>query len=169
LIQPLIPALRRYANAMVRDKVAADELVQDCLEKVAGNWRQRRRDGNAQAWVYAILHNLAINFLRRKKRQGISVQLDDVEGLALSRPADQEEGLKFRDLLRALDALPKDHRSVILLVAVEDLSYAETAQILDIPVGTVMSRLSRARAQLRKNLEGSVKAQLQGSHLRSIK
>jgi RNA polymerase sigma-70 factor (ECF subfamily) len=169
LIQPLIPALRRYAYAMVRDRSAADDLVQDCLEKAVGHWPQRRVDGNAQAWIYAILHNLAINFLRRKKRQGASVPLDDVKGFALSRSADQEDNLQYRDLLSALDKLPEDHRSVILLVAVEDFSYAETAKILDIPVGTVMSRLSRARAQLRRNLEDVEQAPPKGSHLRRIK
>lgn len=153
MIQPLIPGLRRYARALLRDASAADDLVQDCLESVVGRWHQRRGDGNATAWAYAILHNLAINQMRNAKRRGVHVAIDDADDRALSRPATQEDALRHRDLLRALRSLPEDHRSVLLLVSVEDLSYAEAAQVLEVPIGTVMSRLARARERLRRAME----------------
>jgi RNA polymerase sigma factor (sigma-70 family) len=148
LVEPLIPALRRYARALVRDRSAADDLVQDCLERTISHWHQRRTDGDARSWIFTILHNLAINQLRQKTRRGQHVAIDDAEEATFSHPPEQEDGLHHRDLLRALDTLPEDQRSVLLLVSVEDLSYAEAARVLDIPVGTVMSRLSRAREKL---------------------
>ncbi len=154
LVEPLIPALRRYARALVRDRSAADDLVQDCLERTISHWHQRRAEGDPRSWIFTILHNLAINQLRQKTRRGRHVAIDDVEEATLSRPPSQEEGLHHQDLLRALDTLSEDQRSVLLLVSVEDLSYAEAARVLDIPVGTVMSRLSRAREKLLHVLVG---------------
>ena len=170
MIQPLIPGLRRYAHAMLHDASAADDLVQDCLERVVGRWHQRRRDGNAAAWAYAILHNMAINQLRNARRRGIHVALDDAEDRALARPATQEDALRHRDLVRALQGLPDDQRSVLLLVSVEDMSYAETAEVLDIPIGTVMSRLARARERLRRAMEeGADTSAVPRTTLRSVK
>jgi RNA polymerase sigma factor (sigma-70 family) len=148
LVEPLIPALRRYARALMRDRSAADDLVQDCLERTISRWHQRRTDGDARSWVFTILHNLAINQMRQKTRRGQHVAIDDAEEALLAHPPSQEDRFHHRDLLQALDTLPEDQRSVLLLVSVEDLSYGEAARVLDIPVGTVMSRLSRAREKL---------------------
>jgi len=153
-IEPLIPALRRYARALVHDPWDADDLVQDCLERAIGRWHQRRSDGNSRAWLFAILHNLAMTRLRRVARQPPMVPIEREE--AASSRAMQEARLHCQDMLDALAQLPDEQRSVLLLVAVEDLSYKEVAQVLDIPVGTVMSRLSRARERLHKLLSGEV-------------
>ncbi|MDE1147634.1 MAG: sigma-70 family RNA polymerase sigma factor [Azospirillaceae bacterium] len=155
LVEPLIPPLRRYARALVRDAATADDLVQDCLERAITRWHQRRADGDARTWLFTILHNLAVSHIRQNRRRGGQVALDDaVAEPALSRPPTQEDALRHADLLRALDTLPEDQRAVLLLVSVEDLSYAEAARVLDIPIGTVMSRLARAREKLAQHMEG---------------
>jgi len=151
-IEPLIPALRRYARALLHDPWSADDLVQDCLERAIGRWHQRRDDDNARAWMFAILHNLAMTRLRRATRQPRMVPMDGTEPASLR--ATQEEHMHCQDVMNALAHLPDEQRSVLLLVAVEDLSYTEAAKVLDIPVGTVMSRLSRARDRLHKLLSG---------------
>jgi RNA polymerase sigma factor (sigma-70 family) len=169
LVEPLIPQLRRYARSMLRNQAEADDLVQDCLLRVIDRWHQRRADGNARTWVFTILHNLAINYLRQKARRGAHMNLDDVAEASFTTPAGQEVGLTHRDLQRSLAALPEEQRSVLLLVTVEDLSYAETAKVLDIPVGTVMSRLSRARSGLMKMMEGENIISLPATNIRRLK
>lgn len=147
LIEPLIPGLRRYARAWLRDESLADDLVQDCLERAVTSWR--RRHGNAvRPWLYAILHNLLVDHGRRLARRGALVPIDAAEGPALSIAPEQAAGMEYSDLMRSLDALPPDQRAAILLVSVEDLSYADAAAVLDVPIGTLMSRLSRGRDRL---------------------
>ncbi|MFV0332590.1 MAG: sigma-70 family RNA polymerase sigma factor [Tropicimonas sp.] len=146
VIEPLIPALRRYARALLRDPAAADDLVQDCLERAVGRWGQRRDGGSPRSWIFAILHNLAMTRLRRASSRPRLVPMDEAGERAT--PASQEGHLHCRDVLTALSRLPDEQRIVLLLVAVEDLTYAETAKVLEIPIGTVMSRLSRARERL---------------------
>src|ERR1700734_1571966 len=92
LVEPLIPALRRYARALLREPSAADDLVQDCLERVISRWHQRRADGDARTWVFTILHNLAMNRLRQQSRRGQHVALEDADAAVLARPATQEDG-----------------------------------------------------------------------------
>jgi RNA polymerase sigma-70 factor (ECF subfamily) len=169
LVEPLIPALRRYARTLLRDAAAADDLVQDCLERVIGRWHQRHADGNARSWVFTILHNLAINRLKHTARRGTHVAIDDASEAVLARPASQEDHLRHRDLLRALQGLPEDQRSVLLLVSVEDLSYAEAARVLDVPIGTVMSRLSRARENLVRAMEAGARPVAAPPALRRVK
>jgi RNA polymerase sigma factor (sigma-70 family) len=152
LIEPHIPALRRYAWALLRDDEAADDLVQDCLERAISRWHLRRRDGNLKAWLFTIQRNLFLNGARQRTRRGLHVGLEvldscsGVDGL-------QESAVGTRDVLAGLDLLPEEQRSVLLLVGVEDLSYQETADVLRVPVGTVMSRLSRAREKMRQYLD----------------
>jgi RNA polymerase sigma-70 factor (ECF subfamily) len=155
VLEPLIPALRRYARALLHDRSAADDLVQDCLERAISHWGQRRPDGDARSWVFTILHNLAMTALKRRAARAGDVDVEEVEGALPVAPA-QEDGLRYRALLKALAALPEDHRAVLLLVGVEDLSYAEAAKVLGVPIGTVMSRLSRARARLLLDIGGTV-------------
>jgi RNA polymerase sigma-70 factor (ECF subfamily) len=150
LVEPLIPGLRRYARALLKDRAAADDLVQDCLERVITRWSQRH--GDVRSWVFTILHNLAMSRFRQTARRGTTIQPEDAEAL-LSEAPPQESRLLGRDILAALDALPDDQRSVVLLVGVEDLSYADAAKVLGVPVGTVMSRLSRGRERVRQFLE----------------
>jgi RNA polymerase sigma factor (sigma-70 family) len=153
LIEPVIPALRRYARTFVRGAADADDLVQDTLERAISRWHQRRSDGETRTWLFTILHNLAVNHLRRAARRGRVVPLDDAGESDAAVPSTQEDALRHDDILGAVGQLPDDQRSVLLLVSIEDVSYAEAARILDIPIGTVMSRLARARARLLKLLE----------------
>ncbi|MCE4226591.1 sigma-70 family RNA polymerase sigma factor [Methylobacterium sp. C25] len=160
LVTPLIPALRRYAVSLLRDRSDADDLVQDTLELAITRWHQRRDDGSVRSWLFAIVHNLAISRLRQRRRRGGShLPIDDAQEAVLAMPPRQEAGLQHRDLVRAIDALPEDQRSVLLLVTVEGLSYAETAEVLGIPTGTVMSRLSRARDRMIQLMDGEAAAQ----------
>jgi len=148
LIEPLIPALRRYARTLVRNRSAADDLVQDCLERAVSHWHQRRTDGDPRTWMFTILHNLAVSRFRGQKLRPVHVDIDDTSERDIARMPSQETTVEVQDMLRCVDQLPHEQRSVLLLVAIEDLSYAQTADVLGIPVGTVMSRLSRARDRL---------------------
>ena len=165
LIEPVIPALRRYARTFVRGAADADDLVQDTLERAISRWYQRRSDGDTRTWLFTILHNLAINHLRRAARRGREVPLDDAGESDVGVPSTQEDALRRDDILGAVGQLPDDQRSVLLLVSLEDVSYAEAARVLDIPIGTVMSRLARARARLLKLLEEPASDR---PHLRSV-
>jgi RNA polymerase sigma-70 factor (ECF subfamily) len=165
-MEPVIPRLRRYARALMRDNVAADDLVQDCLERAISRWHQRRSDGDAKSWMFAILHNLAMNRLKQNTRRGPHIPVEEISEASIARPADQEARIHHNDVMSALSRLPDDQRAVLLLVAVEDLSYIEAAKALDVPIGTVMSRLSRARARLREELAGETSTRPQ---LRRVK
>jgi len=170
LIEPLIPALRRYAHGLMRDRATADDLVQDCLERAISRWHQRREDNDPRSWIFTILHNLAINRMRQRQRRGPHIPLEDADEGSLFTSPPQEEGLLQDDLMRALYGLPQDQRALLLLVSVEDLSYAEAADVLKIPIGTVMSRLARARERLRRALEGEPNGMAaSGAHLRRVK
>ena len=153
-VQPLIPSLRRYARSMLRDRDLADDLVQDCLERVIVHWDERRRSEDSRQWVFAIAHNLAVNKLRQETRRGMHVAIEDVDEATMVCPANQEDRVRHNELMRALDTLPLDQRSVVLMISVEDLSYAEVAEALGVPVGTVTSRLARGREKLQRALDG---------------
>jgi len=158
LIEPLIPALRRYAYALLRDHAAADDLVQDTLERALLHWASRRNDGDLRAWLFTILRNLHIGSHRLARRRGTTVALEESD--LPETAAEQDIVLETQDVLAALDQLPEDQKSLLLLVGVEDFSYDEAARILDLPIGTVMSRLSRARRRLRSIVEGDRVTQL---------
>ena len=145
-----IPRLRRYARALTGDAVRADDLVQDTLERALGKW-SLWRPGNLRAWLFSIMHNQFVN--QARSPQGIEYPSDEALPELPTRAA-QSDALELRDLARCLMRLPAEQREVLLLVGLEDLSYADTAQALGIPVGTVMSRLSRGRERLRALLAG---------------
>jgi RNA polymerase sigma factor (sigma-70 family) len=166
-VEPLIPALRRYARALMRDRAGADDLVQDCLERAVSRWYQRR-DGDVRAWLFTILHNLAVNQFRKAASRGRHVAIDETNEDSFGEAASQEQKLIYQDVLAKLARLPEDQRAVLLLVAVEDLSYAEAAKMLGIPVGTVMSRLSRARERLQQEIEGGAAQPSNVVSLRSV-
>jgi len=141
-----IPRLRRYARALLGDGGEADDLMQDTLERALARLDQWRDGETPRKWLFSILHNLHIDGLRRRSRRPPHVGLDNL-GVEQSAPA--TDGASGRDLDRALQLLSVEQRRVVLLVGLEGLSYAETAEVLDIPVGTVMSRLARGRGRLR--------------------
>lgn len=151
-----IPALRRYARGLVADASRADDLVQDTLERAWARFGLWQRRSEVRAWMFGILHNQFIDGLRAR-----SSRPEEAVGEALPelpQRATQADGIEVRDLDRALQRLPEDQRAVLLLVAVEGCSYQEIAGILHIPIGTVMSRLARARERLRHELQGSAAA-----------
>jgi len=151
LLEPLIPSLRRYAYALVRDPESADDLVQDTLERALSRWHLRRAEGDLRAWLFAILRNLHVSAWRQKQRRGVQVELDEQNEPAATAAPDS--GLETQDVLSALDRLPEEQKSLLLLIGVEDFSYDEAARLLGVPIGTVMSRLSRARQRLRAALD----------------
>ena len=140
-----IPSLRRYARVLTGDAWAADDLVQDTLERACSKWLLWRTGSNLRAWLFTLMHNLYLN-QRRALPALAPLDIDEVQDLLPGARAPSDDAL---DLERCLQRLPADQRAVLLLVAMEDMSYEDTARILGIPVGTVMSRLSRARMRLR--------------------
>jgi RNA polymerase sigma factor (sigma-70 family) len=152
LLEQHIPALRRYAYALVRQHDAADDLVQDCLERAVSRWHLRKRDSDLKAWLLTILRNQFIDSYRQKRRRGLHLMWDDVPEPSAPDSA-PDSSTAIRDIFAGLDTLPEEQKSVVLLVGVEDLSYDEAARVLGLPVGTVMSRLSRGREKLRDYLE----------------
>jgi RNA polymerase sigma-70 factor, ECF subfamily len=152
-LETQIPRLRRYARVLCRDAERADELVQDCLYRAIRKSHLFQPGSNLRAWLFTILHNLYVNSVRRGTRESINVPLEDVEPVLMERPA-QGSGLTLRDLGRAMTRLAEEQRQVLLLVGLEGMSYDEVASILGVPVGTVRSRLSRGREELRRMLDG---------------
>ena len=158
LIEAHIPGLRRFACALLRgDRNGADDLVQDCLERAVSRWHLRRAAGDIRGWLYTILYNRFLSDKHRQRRRGVHDALLEVAEAELPGvDGGQDWALEHRDLLRAFAALPEEQRSVLLLIGVEDLSYQEAARVLGVPIGTVMSRLSRGRERLRHHMNGDV-------------
>jgi RNA polymerase sigma-70 factor (ECF subfamily) len=144
-----IPRLRRYARALMRgDSLSADDLVQDCLERALSRLHSWKRGSDLRAWLFTIMHNVYVNQVRRSVNGPQFVELPEQEPAAQTS-AHAESAVNLDNLERSLNWLPPDQREILMLVTVEGLRYKEVAAILDIPEGTVMSRLSRARQQLR--------------------
>ena len=155
LIVPYIPNLRRYARALVGDRDGADDLVQDTLERAVRKFHLWR-PGDLRAWLFSIMHNVFVNQLKSRK-VGLDVEIDE-DTLAARIPT--VTGTDVMDLQRALQGLAPEQREVVLLIALEDMSYADVSRSLGIPIGTVMSRLSRGRERLRKLMDGQEKRTL---------
>jgi RNA polymerase sigma-70 factor (ECF subfamily) len=151
LLVEQLPGLRRYARALTGDAWAADDLVQDTLERACAKWQLWVVGSDLRAWLFTLMHNIFLNQRRASKVALNSVSLDDVENDLHAAPAGSDTPM---DLDRCLQRLPADQRAVLLLVALEDMSYQDAAKVLAIPLGTVMSRLSRARARLRELMDG---------------
>jgi RNA polymerase sigma-70 factor (ECF subfamily) len=158
-VQGYVPSLRRYARVLTRDADAADDLVQDCLERAISRRLLWRRKGSLKAWLFSIMHNVHANQVRYRAVRPSLVGLDDVTADAAT-PADQGSGLTLRDLEAALGRLPEEQRQAVLLVALEGLSYADIAHITGVPVGTVMSRIARGREALRGMMDGEPRPNL---------
>jgi RNA polymerase sigma-70 factor (ECF subfamily) len=150
MIEAEIPRLRRYARALTRNnEQAADDLVQECLVRGLAKQHLWAEGTDLRAWLFTIMHNQFVNTVRRSVREGAAVAISETEP-SLTRAANQDCGLELRDLHRALGVLPEEQRSVILLIGLEGMAYETAAEILGVPVGTIRSRLSRGRAELRK-------------------
>jgi RNA polymerase sigma-70 factor (ECF subfamily) len=145
-IEVLIPRLRRFARALTHDTVAAEDLVQESLRRALGKIHLWQNGTDLRAWLFTILHHQHINEIRRLARESGRVELS-----AGHQPVEpnQAQLLELRDLERAIDQLPEQQRAAILLVCVEEMQYEEAASLLNLPIGTVRSRVSRGRATLR--------------------
>ncbi|MCW5575526.1 MAG: RNA polymerase sigma factor [Burkholderiales bacterium] len=146
-----IPRLRRYARALTGDASAADDLVQDALERALVKRDLWREGSDLRAWLFTVMHNVFVN----QVRSAAATRTVPLEVSAADLPQPQAgDRLEIRDLDVALQALPEEQRAVLLLVGLEQMSYDEAARVLDVPIGTVMSRLSRGRERLRRLLQG---------------
>lgn len=150
LMTSCIPRLRRYARALVGDRTKADDLVQDTMERGWGKLSSWRSGGDMRAWLFGIMHNLHVDQVRKPSLHMVDLE-DDTPVPFVN--ATQTHRLEIRDMQSALEALSAELREVLLLVAVEEMTYEEVAATLRIPAGTVMSRLSRARERLRAHME----------------
>lgn len=146
-----IPRLRRYARALVGDRAAADDLVQDTLERAWSKLDLWQRGSDMRAWLFGIMHNIRINQVRKTALPTVSLEDEHID-VASSAP--DSGTLEMRDLESALKTLPVEQREVLLLVGLENMTYEEVARTLGIPAGTVMSRLARGRDKLRAIMEG---------------
>ncbi len=149
LIEAEIPRLRRFARFLVGDADRADDLVQECLTRAITKIDSWQPGTNLRAWLFVILRNCHFNELRRSNRSPI---MADAEDRAVAVPGNQEAHMSLLEVREAFLRLSDEHREVLLLVAVEGLAYEEAASILNVPIGTVRSRASRARQSLRDML-----------------
>jgi RNA polymerase sigma-70 factor, ECF subfamily len=149
-----IAALRRYARALLGDRIEADDLVQDCLTRALSRAHLWRPGTDLRAWLFTILHNIHINNLR-SRRVHVAANEDLSHGRnarAMAAPPDQDARLELRDLERALERIPDEQRQVLLLVGMEGMSYDEAARVVGVPIGTIMSRVARGRDALRRSM-----------------
>lgn len=148
-----IPALRRYARALTGDTWAADDLVQDTLERACSRWRLWLAGTDLRAWLFTLMHNLFISQVRQHRQRTAHGQEDDLDDLAHTLQAPPSTHALAIDLQRCLLRLPMEQRAVLMLVVLEDMTYAEVAKVTGVPLGTVMSRLSRARDRMRELMD----------------
>jgi len=179
MLQPAIAdhiaALRRYARALLGDRIEAEDLVQDCLARALSRAHLWRPGSDLRAWLFTILHNIHVNNVRSRH---IQVAADETAFVrirrGLSAPPDQDTRLELRDLARALDRIPDEQRQVLLLVGMEGMSYEEAARVVGVPIGTIMSRVARGREALRRHMSRAEPANRAGDgprvpHLRRVK
>ncbi len=152
-----IPGLRRFARALCGNQTLADDLVQDCLERALGKLHLWQQNTNMRAWLFTILRNIYINQLRSSARRPNEYSYDEQQEMMAGTAPTQGQGLFLRDLESALNMLPEQQREVIILIGVEGVNYKDASQILGIPIGTVMSRLSRGRHTLKSLMDGDHK------------
>jgi len=147
LMVEYIPRLRRYARALTRDHHAVDDLVQDTLERALNKLHLWRPDSDMRAWLFSVMHSVFVNQWHVPR-----LELDyDPKGMPdIAVQAPNFGRIEIGEMEKALQSIPREQRDVLLLVAVEEMSYEQTAEMLAIPIGTVMSRLSRAREKLRQ-------------------
>lgn len=158
LLEAEIPKLRRYARALTRDAIRADDLVQSCLTRAIAKQHLWQAGSNLRAWLFTLMHHQNVNDVRHSAREGVTVDVDDVVCPVLMVHPRAMAALELRDLEAAIGKLAPEQRQVILLVGLEGMQYEEVALILGVPVGTVRSRLSRGREQLRHLMDMDDKA-----------
>ncbi len=148
-----LPKVRRHAIALLYNRADAEDLVQDCLETALTKQSTLQDPSRLRGWLFAILNNLFLMRMRSKLRRGVTIPIDDFADHLVASVAPDDRGTAL-DIARAMGHLSLEHRQILLLLNVEGYSYDEIASILGVPIGTVMSRLARARQRLRALLEG---------------
>lgn len=151
-IVEVMPHLRRYARALTLNIDAADELVQDCLERALNKIHLLKDETRIRAWLFTVMLNVFRNQLRRSKSAPRLVEIDE-ELIPASAGSGLDQGAEVKLVLSLLRKLPDNQREVLTLVALEEVSYQQAAEILEVPIGTVMSRLARARERLRNMMD----------------
>lgn len=159
LLTEELPSLRRYAYALTGNRQQADELVQDCYLRACSRFHLWRSDNKLRPWLFTIMHNLYVNWIRNNARRTDVMSLEDHEQ-NMSVKAQQEGVVAVAQLTAQLQQLPPEQRELLLMVSLEGLSYKEVAGIMKIPMGTVMSRLGRARETLRLSMDHTSKTKL---------
>ncbi|KPA90389.1 RNA polymerase sigma factor [Pseudomonas asplenii] len=152
-LRELIPRMRRFAVSLTGNPSSADDLVQASLERALSSWSRKRPDGDLRAWLFSILYRQFLDAHRRQRRY--ARMLEFFTGRDDSEPS-AERTVMAQSTLASFERLPVEQRALLLWVSVEGLSYKEVAEILDVPIGTVMSRLSRARQALRQLSDGEI-------------
>lgn len=152
-LRELIPRLRRFAVSLTRNASSADDLVQSTLERALTRWGGKRSEGDLRAWLFSILYRQFLDAHRRTRRYARMLEL--FTGREDAQPS-VERAVIAQSTLQAFDLLNTEQRALLLWVSVEGLSYKEVADILEVPIGTVMSRLSRARQALRQLSDGEI-------------
>lgn len=153
-IEEQLPRLRRYARALTRNRDRADDLVQDTVLRALAKEHLWQPGTDLRAWLFTLMHNQNVNFVRRGVREGVSVDVDDMSATLVAN-SDPTTSRQLFELDRALTQISEEQRQVILLVGLEGAAYEEAAEILGIPVGTVRSRLSRGRDNLRRLMDSA--------------
>ncbi len=148
-----LPTLRRFARGLCGDASLADDLVQDCIERALVKSHLYDPARPLRAWLYAVLRNIYVSNWRRNSKFTGAKHIDDMDGFEGSVPPDQDSNFSVALITDALDTLPAQQREVLVLISLEEMSYAHAAEIIGVPIGTIMSRLSRARAHLQNILE----------------
>jgi len=148
-----LPKVRRHAAALLYDRADAEDLVQDCLETALVKQSTLQDPSRLRGWLFAILNNLFLMRMRSRARHGTPIPIDDFADTLVASVAANDRGTAL-DLARAMGQLSLEHRQILLLLNVEGYNYEEIAEILGVPIGTVMSRLARARQRLRTLLDG---------------
>ena len=143
-----LPRLRRYAQALVRDADTADDLVQDCVERSLSRLHQFRDGTDMRSWLFTIMHSIFVNGVSRRKKTVDLEKLNPNHEARLATPPEQGRGLVMRDLEAALARLSDEQREIVILIGLENMTYKQAAEIIGVPLGTVMSRLSRGRERL---------------------
>jgi RNA polymerase sigma-70 factor (ECF subfamily) len=152
LLEEQIPRLRRYARALTRNIERADDLVQDTLVRAIAKQHLWQAGTNLRAWLFTLMHNQNVNDVRHSIREGQNIDVEEMSNV-LAATTDPTASRQLYELNQALSQLVQEQRQTIMLVGLEEFSYEETAAILNVPVGTVRSRLSRGRDQLRRLMD----------------
>lgn len=150
----VLPALRRFALSLTRNEDRADDLVQDSVERALLKSEYFEPGTNLRSWIFTVCRRVFLNQIRKQKSRGVSVELDDAPQVKLAEAAPQDGALAFSEMAGHFERLPLRDKVVLSLVVIEGMKYEEAATLLDVPVGTVRSRLSRARSRLKSLVDG---------------